>query len=153
MRSSLVLIAALACGCGSARTVAPGATPDALRDRRVTVVLADGSQRVASGLRVEADSVSWFDASTGRLRSVPAAEVAEVQRRDAGRSARRGAWRGALVGAAVGLLNLDTLGPFAESPAFGVGLIAAQGAGVGAAVGALWNPPDRYVLARPDSLR
>ena len=153
MRSSLFLIAVLACGCGSVRTVAPGTTPEPLRDRRVTVVLTDGTQHAAVGLRVDADSVSWFDAASGRIRTAPTVGVAEVRRRNTDRALLRGTLGGVLAGTAVGFLGWPQIRVFDEGRAHTTGVAAAQGAVVGLAVGALTNAGDRYVLARPDSLR
>ena len=163
MKLSGLLAVLLVSGCaGSTYTVAPDAFEDARRDlsgRTVTLVLTDGARYQAESLRLEADTTTWVSADTGELLALPTWAIAEVQRRNRGRSALRTAGAGALItgaiGGTLGALLCSGLGCGSSQPAVVLARAlsaAPSGAVYGALGGAIANPADRwrFVPHRPD---
>ena len=108
MRTALLcLLAPLVAGCAAvSHTVGPRADFADLNDRvagkTALVHLTDGAVYAGDAVRFAPDSTSWVDPDTGGLYAVPTWAVAEVERRDAGRTARRVVGRGVLIGAVAG---------------------------------------------------
>lgn len=109
----LLTFAAVAGGCAGTRTFRPGDDAFARRHlggRTATVVLRDGGVARGSALRVDADSTSWVDASTGQLRVVATADVARVTVSSPRLTLERSVENGVLLGTAAGFLLGAALG-------------------------------------------
>lgn len=154
----LALSASLLTGCaGITRTVGRAELPEASLDlsgRSVTVVLADGARYAADAFRLEADTTTWVNPTTGNLMLVPTANIALVEHRQRGRSALRTAGAGVLVaGSIVGVLG--GLMCSSDLGCDGVGGMVLTGVSSGALYGAIGgsiaNRPDRWRFAQPDS--
>ena len=96
-----LLMLVLVTGCTSTRTLTPDADGLARVNRTcearpARLMLASGQYVHARALRLDADSTTWVDPTTGTLQRAATADVVYVERIRRG----RGAWQGAALAAA-----------------------------------------------------
>jgi hypothetical protein len=109
--TALMFLLAVA-GCASPRWQVDSWHPDASYERfeqemagkEVRVDLGDGSTHRGRNLRIDAETTSWTDPSSGTQAHVPTDDVWRLQTRSSGKGAGSGFLKGLLIGGGVGAL-------------------------------------------------
>jgi hypothetical protein len=117
------VLLALAAGCTTTRAINRTASPEgatsraalneAAAGRAAEVALVGGDTLRAEGLVLGADTTTWIEPASGRMRDLPTADIRSVRLFNRG----RGAFEGAGLGLAVGVVSGAVLGALAyEEP-------------------------------------